>query len=74
MRIRAIETYRSQTCWVCGVTLMVTTVEQFTDEEHTVIACGKYMVTSLIKGYMKARKIASMLRAKPGERAAKGWS
>ena len=74
MRIRAIDIERTTSCWACSVTFMVRTAEQFTDEEHTTKIGGKHILTSLAKGLWKARTVSRLLRAKPGEREAKGWS
>lgn len=74
MRIRAIELGRAQLGWSCDVTFTVTTANQFTDEEHTCGTGGRYLLTALWNGIRLARHGAKQLKAKPGEREAKGWS
>lgn len=74
MRIRAIELQRSQLGWRVDVTFTVKTARQFTDEEHTCGSGGRYLLTALWNGIRWARHVASQLKAKPGERQAKGWS
>ena len=74
MRIRCIEIERTTSCWACSVTFTVTTAQQFTDEEHTTKTGGKYILTALFKGIRKAKEVSNLLKAKPGEREAKGWA
>jgi hypothetical protein len=75
MRIRSVEVYRCQLGWRTEVFFTETTADQFTDPEfHTADDGSRWFLLSLIKGYLAARRFAKSLRAKPGEREAKGWS
>lgn len=74
MRLRGYDTTRSQRGWICDTCFMVETAEQSTAEERCVRTGSQWMWLAMLKGYFAARREARKLRAKPGEREAKGWA
>lgn len=74
MRVRCIEIYRCQIGWRTEVFFTETTAEQCTDPEFSTADGSRWFLLSLIRGYLAARRFARSMRAKPGEREAKGWS
>ena len=74
MKLRYIGAEKCQLGWRCVATFTVETANQFTDEEHSVVSGGRWMVSALFNGWREYRRTARSLAAKPGERAAKGWA
>lgn len=74
MRLRGFDITRGQLGWICDCYFMVTTANQFTSEEHVARGYGKWIWLAVWRGYKAAKRSSVELRAKPGERAAKGWS
>lgn len=72
-RLRHIEVYRAQRCWVCEVTFLVLTSHQFTNEEHTVKHGGKWIVSAIFLAIKDAVTVYRKLKAKRGERESLGW-
>lgn len=73
MRLRGFDVSRAQLGWVSDCYVTETTAEQFTDVQLSA-RCGSYfLVVAMVKSYLAARKLAASQRAKPGERAIKGW-
>lgn len=73
MKIRGFDLTRSQRGWVCHFVFLVTTANQFTDQEEAVRSYGRWPLTALWNGWMGAKRLEKLLKAKPGEREAKGW-
>jgi hypothetical protein len=72
-KIRGYDLSLGQAGWKCDCAFTVTTVNQYTDEEHVVRSYSKWMILALIKSRLLAESTAREIKAKPGERAAKGW-
>jgi len=53
---------------------METTASQFTDVEYAARAGSSWAIVAFIKSYFAARRLAAIVRSKPGERMAKGWT
>jgi hypothetical protein len=73
VKIRGYDLTMTQRGWVCDVCYTVTTARQFTDEEHVARGGGRWLLTAMISGYLKAKVEAKHLRAMPGERERIGW-
>jgi hypothetical protein len=69
----SIRVERAQRGWVCTVTFDVETVNQFTPEVHEAQEGSRWLVAAIVKGLLAARRQAASLKARPGERLAKGW-
>lgn len=74
MKIRLIQIERRHQCWTCCVVFTVTTARQFTDEQRQVASEGRNPLSATIKAWLTARRWAREIQARPGERAAKGWT
>jgi hypothetical protein len=75
-RIRSFDLiYRPQVRrWTYDCSFTVTTANQFTDEEYVVGGESRWMLVALWHSWIKARRLASTVAARPGERQRKGWS
>ena len=59
--------------WSCEWFYTVTTAEQFTDVARSAQGNGKTFWTAMFNAWRKARKLANLEKALPGEREEKGW-
>ena len=73
-RVRAVEFERGQIAWKCTIWFTVTTSRQFTDEEFRVASGGRWWWVAYWRASRLYKITARSDRAKPGERAAKGWN
>ena len=73
MKVQGIELDHRGGVWDCVLHISITTASQFTDENHYIAAIGRWWFTAMFRSYMAARRLNRELRAKPGEREAKGW-
>lgn len=73
MRLHEVIIAKHQLGWTCDIWFTVETAEQFTDETHSVVSCSPWMVVAVWRAWRGACRKAKALRAKPGEREAKGW-
>lgn len=74
MKLRGFNITNAQLGWVVDCYFRVTTADQFCDQECYVHSGHRWMLVAVIRSYLAARKAAGALRARPGERAAKGWA
>ena len=74
MRLRGFDVTKGQLGWVCDCHFMVTTIRQFTAEEHAVRDGSSWLLLAMLKAWWLARRTARAMQAKPGERTAIGWA
>ena len=73
MRIVVWEFTRSQRYWVCRCTFTTPTIRQFTEEEHTVMAGGRWLWQAWWRCWRTVLSCNKIVQAKLGERSAIGW-
>jgi len=74
MKLRGFDITKSQRGWVSDCYFMETTASQFTDVEFSTRSGSSWAIVAFIKSYFAARRLAAIVRSKPGERMAKGWT
>lgn len=74
MKLRGFDITNNRNGWVCDCCFLVTTAESFTDEEHTVRAWDRFIPLAILRSYWLAKTTAMRMKAKPGQREAKGWA
>ena len=74
MKVHGIILTRAQYGWICDVYFTVTTARQFTREDHSACGAGKNIAVAVWRAWRHARHVYRDLKAKPGERKAKGWA
>lgn len=72
MNIREINVVKLKVGWLCDVTFKVTTVNQFTDEEHTIRSHGRWLLGSVWNAMRSARREHRALRATKKQRESLG--
>lgn len=74
MRLRGFDVTNAQLGWACDCCFTETTSRTFTDEEHAVRGRGRWLWLAMWRSWRLAIQAAKGMRAKPGEREAKGWA
>jgi hypothetical protein len=74
MRIWHVSFHRGQRGWTCRLVFTYATVRQFTDETETAAGAGRWWLTAYLCARREARRHVAIHGARPGERAAVGWS
>ena len=74
MRVWNVLFEKAQRGWHCTITFTHETANQFTEEIEAVRCGARYWWWAYICARRAARATHELLRAKPGERAAKGWA
>ena len=74
MKTNAIQVQKCQIGWRCEWFYSVATIKQCTNVNRSHEAGSRFFVIAILKSWWQARHLASIERAKPGEREVAGWS
>ena len=74
MRIWAVLFERAQKGWRCTLTFTYPSTQQFTDVTDCVTDGAKWWPLAYVRARRAAKQFCRIHSAKPGERAALGWS
>jgi len=74
MKLRGFDITKSQHGWVSECYFTETTASQFTDVVFSTRSGSSWAIIAFVKSYFAARRLAAIVRCKPGERMAKGWA
>lgn len=73
MKIHHVSLARRGILWSCETEITIVTAAQFTSEWHMTMGQSRCWIVAVARSYWTAWRLHRKLRAKPGERAAKGW-